>query len=1230
MIAQIGNTAGQSGSPVTPDKRIMEFHISLAVRKECDFKATLFASTGNVILANNKAVHDFVLKYNNTIDKKNHGDLCLKAGQLNAMGLIDEIFHYICRLYRADKKASFFAEALAEIEAKLGRQKTDAVLELFVTDFPPLEVYQKGQSAKTYLAGTNADGFSNRESVLEELMLLRLANENPAFEPFYRLFSDKLLSSNTAYLELWDGLRSCSVKNPPFGPEGFDLVAMLKAPVNYAPYSLKGQLEYIRTRWLALLGDWLARLLAGSDLISEEEKAAWTGGIGGGNPDMDPYSFGDISKEYERFSPDREWMPNVVLMAKSSLVWLDQLSVKYNRPITRLDQVPDEELDYLSAAGFTGLWLIGLWERSKASARIKQICGNPEAAASAYSLNDYDIANELGGWEGLDNLRYRAWQRGIRMASDMVPNHTGMDARWVVEKPDYFIQSRESPFPGYDFNGENLSSDSRISIFLENHYYNKTDCAVVFKRVDNHSGDTRYIYHGNDGTGMPWNDTAQIDFLNPEAREAVIQAILHVAKNFPIIRFDAAMVLAKKHIQRLWYPEPGHGGDIASRSQYALSRDEFEKRIPEEFWREVVDRCAREIPDTLLLAEAFWMMEGYFVRTLGMHRVYNSAFMNMLKREDNAKYRSTIKNTIEFDPEILKRYVNFMNNPDEETAVVQFGRGDKYFGVCTMMVAMPGLPMFGHGQLEGFEEKYGMEYRKAYRNESADQGLLERHKHEIFPLMKKRYLFAGVENFLLYDFWENGSVNENVFVWSNRVGSERALIFYNNVYQSTSGWVKTSAAYVVKGADGSKNLTQRTVAEGLGLTNSEAWYCLMQEQRSGLWYIRTNRDMHNSGFFASLNGFQTQVFVNIYETPDNEWGHYRTLHDSLQGSGVTDVHMAIQNIFLKDLYEALAAVFTPELIKAVTSKSCSESQLEKLQKNLLVFFTTVTRFLKGRYGAQSVYSQEAAGKAPTAEILAEDFMARIRRYLTIPELVKKADKVLGAEERSILESLVTLFEGNSDLLPVFLVPVLFRSIQEAMGGKATGKEARNLVNLWCLDRKLAELFGAGGLTSPAVRDELLAIKEILPALDCLSIAKTAKLQCGFLLSTLFETPGAAHLLGVNHWDGIQWYNKEKTEQIFARIQLVQAISGLDNGPTDTSAAALSADLTKLREIRTIFLAAEEASAYQVTKLLAFFEPVKKKAAPAKAASDKPKTAVTKPKATATKPAVKAAPKKKKE
>src|SRR4029079_12982708 len=146
-----------------------------------------------------------------------------------------------------------------------------------------------------------------------------------------------------------------------------------------------------------------------------------------------------------------------------------------------------------------------------------------------------------------------------------------------------------------------------------------------------------------------------------------------------------------------WFPEPGTGGAIPSRAEHGLTKAEFDAAMPVEFWRRVVDRVAREVPGTLLLAEAFWLMEGYFVRTLGMHRVYNSAFMNMLRDEENAKYRSYLKKTIEFDPDILKRYVNFMSIPAKPTAIDQFGTGDKYFGVATMLATLPGLPMFGHG-----------------------------------------------------------------------------------------------------------------------------------------------------------------------------------------------------------------------------------------------------------------------------------------------------------------------------------------------------------------------------------------------------------------------------------------------------------------------------------------------------------------------------------------------------
>lgn len=93
-----------------------------------------------------------------------------------------------------------------------------------------------------------------------------------------------------------------------------DLISLLKAPVSFAPFSLKGQLEYIKMHWLDLLSEFISRLLTSQDILSEEEKAAWQGGGGGG---YDAYHFEDLTQEYERFSADREWMPNVVMIAKA-------------------------------------------------------------------------------------------------------------------------------------------------------------------------------------------------------------------------------------------------------------------------------------------------------------------------------------------------------------------------------------------------------------------------------------------------------------------------------------------------------------------------------------------------------------------------------------------------------------------------------------------------------------------------------------------------------------------------------------------------------------------------------------------------------------------------------------------------------------------------------------------------------------------------------------------------
>jgi glycosidase len=886
-----------------------EFHVSRAARERYGLSGALFGLHGSLVVADLASVRRLAAQMNAARAAGTApGAPTVAAGELNALGILHEVFHAILGRYDDTVSPGIVQQALSGIEDELGRDRTERVFEGFGREFPsgPIARLHRGVDRRAPNADTPEASAAARAEALEELFLLSLANGNPAAEPLRELFDDSSLSETDYRLVLTRLEEALDAGPPLFGRQ--PIVALLRAPARASPTSLAGQLRYVRDRWATLLGELglLDRLISSIDVLAEEERALELRfGGGGGFGEVHAPSYTGLEAEPERFSSDSEWMPRLVLIAKSTYVWLDQLSRRYDREIRTLDAIPDEELDRLASWGVTGLWLIGLWERSEASERIKRLRGNPDAVASAYSLDDYRIAEDLGGDPAHANLRSRAWARGIRLASDMVPNHMGIDSRWVIEQPDRFISLPDPPYPAYSFSGPDLSSDERVGIFLEDHYYDNSDAAVVFKRLDRWSGESRYTYHGNDGTSFPWNDTAQLDYLKSEVREAVIQTILEVARRFPVIRFDAAMVLAKKHVERLWYPEPGAGGAIPSRAEHGMPKAAFDAAMPTEFWRDVVDRVATEVPDTLLLAEAFWLLEGYFVRTLGMHRVYNSAFMHMLRDENNAGYRKLIRDTLEFDPEILKRYVNFMSNPDEKTALEQFGKGDKYIGVATVLATIPGLPMLGHGQVEGFGEKYGMEFRRAFHDEQPDPWLVERHEREIFPLLHARGRYAEVAEFRLYDcVRDDGSIDENVLAYSNGHGPTRSLVVYHNRFASTAGRIRESAAFAVKQPDGSRPLRHSTLAEALGVDDGDAVFVGYRDVHAGLEYLRSVEDFRREGLWLQLDAYACRVFGEFRELADPA-GVWRRLSGHLGGRGVPSLDDSLRELELEPVYAAL-------------------------------------------------------------------------------------------------------------------------------------------------------------------------------------------------------------------------------------------------------------------------------------------------------------------------------------
>jgi hypothetical protein len=1215
----------------------MEFHVSREVRNRTGVDDLLFNYAGNVVFGNLAASREFVKKFNESRAATEETAPVLHAGAMFAMGLIDELNHAMIARYRETLDPEVLPQALKWFQAKGNQEQVDKLLLEFTNEFPTVSVYRGKQTPAEWLAAKTpaelADStrdMPNREIAVEELLMLWLANINPAFKIFKELFDDRPLAEKTIYPVVTSGFPEYFATRPPVG--AMTLLDVLKAPMLASPDSLSGQLAYMRDHWVEYLGEKFAETLkkavVAAGVVQEEEIAVWLmfhpseGGkhrhgdgkweaagfegdefVGFDNLSFDAPQQPQPLNEYEAFSPDQAWMPTVVMIAKSTYVWLEQLSKKYQRHIHRLDQIPGEEFGVLASRGINALWLIGLWERSTASQTIKRMMGQHDAVASAYSLKDYQIAHDLGGTWAYEQLRNTAGRYGIRLASDMVPNHMGIDSNWVLDHPEWFLSRSESPFPVYTFEGPDLSTDSRYEIKIEDHYFNQTDAAVVFRLRERSNGHTQFVYHGNDGTTFAWNDTAQLDYSKAFVREQVIQTILQVARLFPIIRFDAAMTLAKKHVQRLWFPLPGVGGSIPSRAESAISQEEFDAMMPHEFWREVVDRVAVEVPGTLLLAEAFWLLEGYFVRTLGMHRVYNSAFMNMLRDEENAKYRSYLKKTIEFDPDILKRYVNFMSNPDEKTAIAQFGTGDKYFGTCTMLATIPGLPMIGHGQVEAFTEKYGMEYKTARFEEWPNEDLVARHMREIAPLLKNRQLFAESHNFVMYDFWAGeNNVNENVFVYSNRVdhsgsgyggsGKERALIFYNNAYQSTHGTIHVSVASMDKG---SGELRQRTLTDALHLPSDPNLYLAWRDSASHLEYLRRSSDFDHHGFSLELRGYQYAVLLDwreLYATAAQPWDQ---LAGVLGGGGVHSLDEALTKLRLRPLHEALRHAISPETLRGVAASCASAPPAEmppavepvasegpaavihaifaeerKVVPQPVAVATPSGAMLDGFFGHAWLFFERAlrADQSSGSPVMSRGpvadakFRRLVRAAACLPAAESEFSMPWPESARKVIPNRLDQIahEGSGQAW----APVLAWLMIDSMA--ATPANTTALFDQLHLRSALGEIFSSVGIEDGNVWRVAARIRVLLANPSVTTAAQLAE-------SGLWDDAEFRWLTALSESGGVTYLNKECFEEMVWWLQLPRILAGDDAAEIQAlaeeageAAKAAGYDVAKLREL----------------------------------------------------------------
>ena len=174
---------------MTDPRPTMEFHISRTARDRYGIDAPWFSLTGNVVLADLAATRRFAQRMNDVRGAARDPGRTVQAGSLHAMGLIDEILHYVAALYREQRAADAMARALEFLEARLGRTELDIALRRFADAFPPLAVYRGDSLDRRLPRGRDQRRFAPRDRARRADDALARERQ-PGVRPFQELFDD--------------------------------------------------------------------------------------------------------------------------------------------------------------------------------------------------------------------------------------------------------------------------------------------------------------------------------------------------------------------------------------------------------------------------------------------------------------------------------------------------------------------------------------------------------------------------------------------------------------------------------------------------------------------------------------------------------------------------------------------------------------------------------------------------------------------------------------------------------------------------------------------------------------------------------------------------------------------------------------------------------------------------------------------------------------------------------
>lgn len=395
-----------------------------------------------------------------------------------------------------------------------------------------------------------------------------------------------------------------------------------------------------------------------------------------------------------------------ILYALNVRVALHELGRRIGRAATLAD-IADASLDRFASLGITHLWLIGVWPTGPKSREIARSLDDlqveyrralPDVApsdipGSPYALAEYTVDSRIGGRDGLQTFRERLARRRIKLILDFVVNHTGLDHRWLIEHPDFYVQGgkaslQESP-------GEYFAVESGRGTVI--------------------------VAHGRDPYMPPWTDTAQLNLFHPGARAESIKAMLDIASQCDGLRCDMAMLALHSVFGKTW----GERGSV---------------NVPEEpadgeFWRLATGQVRDKHPGFCFIAEAYWGLENA-LRMQGFDFTYDKTLYDRLIAGEGR----SIHAHLQADPGWQAGTVRFLENHDE-SRIASLAPWPQHKAAAVVVATVPGMLMLHDGQIEGRKVRTPVQLARR-RDEAVDEEV-ERFYEGLLALARDQRIREG-------------------------------------------------------------------------------------------------------------------------------------------------------------------------------------------------------------------------------------------------------------------------------------------------------------------------------------------------------------------------------------------------------------------------------------------------------------------------------------------------------